>query len=128
MGTNYYYIDRDNEMTRRHLGKSSVGWAYALRVWPEAGLMDLDSWVSYMERGGGCIYDEYKRKHTLDEWLSVVRDRWFTKDEFPDEVFLRQNHAELRFHPEGDGLLLFSEGFSDRPHGPTWEAVDSDFS
>jgi hypothetical protein len=135
MGTNFYIVtpnpdteDVFHPMLVRHLGKSSVGWAYMLRVWPEDDLVDLDGWVAFLRRTGGRIYDEYRNEHTLEGWLSVVRERWFVRDELPDEAFLRSNHAELCHHPEGGGrFLLFSEGFSDRSHGPTWEAVDSDF-
>lgn len=80
MGTNYYFVEKceccGNE-TRLHMGKSSAGWVYVMRVWPEKGITDLHSWLAYMEdRLDGLIYDEYGKVLSPYDWASTVLCRW----------------------------------------------------
>lgn len=51
MGTNYYLQKNVCGCCGRpekqiHIGKSSAGWAFALRVYPHDGIKDYDDWNS----------------------------------------------------------------------------------
>lgn len=70
MGTNYYLQKNVCGCCGRpekqiHIGKSSAGWAFALRVYPHDGIKDYDDWNSLIlrceETGDGIdrIVDEY---------------------------------------------------------------------
>lgn len=100
MGTNYYLRKTCKEcghaIEEYHLGKSSGGWCFSLHVIPEDRILDLDDWIYFIEQHPEMqIYDEYDTKLTLEEFLSVVRDReWVDRPSLKDQVFLDQNQAE----------------------------------
>lgn len=76
MGTVYYWrpIIRGVVGEPIHIGKSSAGWCFALRVYPEEGIRTLDDWMLRWRVCPGRIDDG-------DEWLyasemiSVIADR-----------------------------------------------------
>jgi hypothetical protein len=54
MGTNYYLTEERNRcehcgradvINRWHIGKSSGGWAFKLRIHPSDGIKNLEDWV-----------------------------------------------------------------------------------
>lgn len=65
MGTNYYLQPKPpcdccgREYERKHIGKSSCGWVFALRVYPDDGIHDLDDWLPLFTQPGARIKDEY---------------------------------------------------------------------
>ena len=83
MGTNYYL----NIPTGRvcptclhqkpskslHIGKSSRGWVFALRVYPEQGINTLDDWIPLLDTG--VIRDEYDEEFSKNDLINIITDR-----------------------------------------------------
>lgn len=83
MGTNYYIAtmarcgkcgeECGHELDRRHIGKSSMGWCFALRVYPEDGINSLDDWRPLIERA--AVFDEYGGAVTPEVMLQTITQR-----------------------------------------------------
>ena len=102
MGTNYYWIDDACEKCGRgedrlHIGKSSAGWVFMLRLHPEEGIESLDQWVRQFSKKGSLIKDEYGRIHTIGEMLNCIfRGTDIVKGgECFDAGFLSENKAQV---------------------------------
>lgn len=105
MGTNYYHkIDGIETSEAKHIGKSSGGWCFALHVYPEEGISNLEDWRKALGYGGiGTIYDEYGSPITFNELMNIITNRsWHTLiddnpkvDSYYNGVndFLKRNHA-----------------------------------
>ncbi len=82
MGTNYY-IEAEvscedcghKEDEDLHIGKSSVGWAFALRIYPDKGISSLDDWIAELRRNDGWIINEYGDKVPYEKMLACITDR-----------------------------------------------------
>jgi hypothetical protein len=46
-----------------HLGKSSMGWTFALHIHPDFGINTLTDWKVLLESAEVCIVDEYGKIH-----------------------------------------------------------------
>ena len=84
MGTNYYEIidccDKCGRGSEElHIGKSSMGWPFAIHVIPHMG---LNSWKNWYERlsKGGVIKDEYGSVVSLQELDAIVIETRKEKD------------------------------------------------
>lgn len=80
MGTNYYYRAKPpcdaccRPFEEKHIGKSSAGWAFTLRVYP--GEIDsLDDWEALFRVPGSEIQDEYDRPISVDEMMDIIQNR-----------------------------------------------------
>lgn len=78
MGTNYYWLSDpcptcNHSKERLHIGKSSVGWAFGLRVHPDQGLNTLDDWNIRFSRGK--IENEYGEMITAEKMMEVITER-----------------------------------------------------
>jgi hypothetical protein len=110
MGTNYYVRDYSEYcehcgrgMKEIHLGKSSAAWCFALHVYPEKGINNLEDVLAFIK--DKKIIDEYEDNISLESFINIVIHRnWHTSKrdwEFPIgkytslEHFLQVNHAEL---------------------------------
>lgn len=130
MSTNYYWTRvlgftgfKHDEL---HIGKSSSGWCFALRVYPEHGIYDLKDWERTWAVTGSMIFDEYGSTVTTEEMRRYVTNRIAVHQGF-DEDFLRRNYAE----PGPLGLLRhrISNENGCVGHGiGTWDCVIGDFS
>ena len=97
MGTNYYWHSDPcptcgHSKEELHIGKSSGGWCFSLRVYPgeENKPQNLNDWKKWLKKNSGKILDEYDRKVTVKEMLDVITKRsWNVSIE---ESF--KNHAE----------------------------------
>lgn len=142
MGTNYYWISDEGKCPRcgrsdneeKHIGKSSGGWCFSLRVYPDEGINTLEDWEERFPFG--TIRDEYGDTLTPAKMSSCVRDRG-SDIPWPDKkwVFdrglsqvLRENHAI-----EGPNNLLRHD--KDSPYSScvgygegTWDYIDGEFS
>ena len=127
MGTNYYWHEKPKcEHCGRqdegiHIGKSSAGWCFALRIHPYDGITDLPHWQERYATGE--IRNEYGELITPAEMTSVIVDRsWpHRKDGFN----YQQNHAE----PGPNGLSRHSVGRYCAGHGAgTWDLIEGEFS
>jgi hypothetical protein len=75
VGTNYYYHeDGERKGDGLHIGKSSTGWNFSLRIHPDQGIDDLASWRDLWAKGG-AIFDEYDRPVTAEQMLSTITER-----------------------------------------------------
>lgn len=140
MGTNYYLHQRGNLLERlerdeplvRHIGKSSGGWCFALRVYPKEGINSLTDWYQLLRRDNNIIKDEYDYEVSLDQLIDIITNRKWPKRVFhptercPTEAdMLRLNQAVY-----GPNNLLRSRiGDHCIGHGPgTWDLMPGDFS
>jgi len=79
MGTNYYMREnicnscgRYNEL---HIGKSSYGWAFSLRIYIDENIRTLSDWKKLWQDPKNLIFDEYDNAITVDEMISCITDR-----------------------------------------------------
>jgi hypothetical protein len=77
MGTNYYLKKNICECCNRsdvlHVGKSSAGWNFNLRVYKDEGIDSLEDWKR--EFALGRIVDECNREVTFDEMIDEITNR-----------------------------------------------------
>jgi hypothetical protein len=159
MGTNFFLESTAKLPTafgrpRLHIGKSSAGWCFALRVypkflcdWPEDTLdgvslddhqpVNLGQWLGLMEAtaadGSARIVDDYGRVLSLMEIRSQIMDRsWPRKAEYPNTLWV----SEAEFHrtnqsaPGPNGLVRHQiDGRHCIAHGDgTWDLIVGEFS
>lgn len=114
MGTNFYWLEKPPCPTcghaeeGKHIGKSSVGWVFALHVYPEEGIHGLDDWIARFFRDGTDIRDEYGKLVPASEMVQRIAGRSAGGREL------------LRASPDGRHTL---------GHGPgTWDLHVGEFS
>ncbi|HEV2451629.1 MAG TPA: hypothetical protein VGS62_06865 [Streptosporangiaceae bacterium] len=87
MGTNYYVRPTGACETRCsnwvHLGKSSIGWAFTFRAYPNPDwqgpdavtwpVTDFASWRRLLDLG--LIYDEYGQPQLLEDFLKFIETK-----------------------------------------------------
>ena len=110
MGTNYYYDEPEEKCpacshvksdSRIHIGKSSFGWPFLVRVYPEFGITTLDAWKKILP-SAGRIYDEYERDVTIDELMRTITER-----DHPNG--LQRNDSD-HIYGRGEGTWDYLEG------------------
>jgi hypothetical protein len=136
MGTNYYYHESGERTCPhcnrphegRHVGKSSAGWCFSLRVYPEDGINSLDDWRALWAKGG-AIFDEYDEPVTVAEMLSTITERAWDgrRDQSPE--WYAVNHAV----PGPNGLARhggspWGRAFDVRPGDGTYDLCNYEFS
>lgn len=115
MGTNYYIVGQKPCKTcghseeRKHIGKSSSGWAFSLHIYPEEGIGTLVDWADYFLglQGGLRIQDEYRRVLSTSEMMACITDR---------------------SHPDGLARADIDGTFCVGHEGETWDLIIGDFS
>ena len=113
MGTNYYIEEEEKdpceccgrpyEQSSMHIGKSSAGWKFLFRSYPEKNLTTFDRWVKHIllcESVGCRIVDEYGSEIGAADLIMKIIDK---QD-------LEKNHKES-WNRDTDGLNYV---FSDR--------------
>ena len=134
MGTNYYWVEdappacpacgHGAPPVRRHIGKSSAGWVFALHVYPEEGINTLADWMDHLgSRGHGAVKDEYGEGLTVTEMHRIITVRtWIPRSVQNYEA----NHAE----PGPNGLMRAKvDGVYCIGHGEgTWDYHVGNFS
>jgi hypothetical protein len=113
LGANYYLelnmcptCGRPPE--RKHIGKSSAGWAFSLHVGD--GIDSLEDWERLFRVPGNVITNEYRYGLTTEEMLQVITQR----------TNLRGG-IELHRHQIDDSKCI--------GHGPgTWDLLIGEFS
>lgn len=134
MGTNYYYLPSDYCPTcgaprgeERHIGKSSGGWCFALHVYPDEGIHDLQDWEERW-REGGTIRDEYGRGIPRGEMINIIRVRGNMPEGRPPTLtwdWMDVNHAA----PGPNGLVRHRVEGNCIGHGAgTWDLLVGEFS
>lgn len=72
MGTNYYAVPTRGAI---HIGKSSIGWAFAFRDQPEwHSFRELKQWLK-KHQGDYLIIDEYDRVVDLQDFIEMVEQK-----------------------------------------------------
>lgn len=137
MGTNYY-LHRESDTCPHcgrtdnplHIGKSSIGWCFALHVMPEDGINDLDDWRRLWEQDGAVIKNECGDIEEPEDMLHIIRARHWQNHGVPFgypswEEFYRMNHAA----PGPNGLVRHAIGGDCIGHGDgTWDLITGEFS
>jgi hypothetical protein len=115
MRTNYYlkprppcpYCGHGEGDRGRHIGKSSAGWTFGLRVYPDEGIEGLEDWIPLFERHG--VIDEYGDEVTFHRMLATITER-------------SHPHGLLRRHELARHLKVTL------PPGATYDLVEGEFS
>jgi hypothetical protein len=81
-----------------HLGKSSAGWAFTFRAYPDRDkpVMDFAAWTELLEVG--TIYDEYGRLIERGELLEWIADSQSGLNDPGDIAYL--DDKGFRFIPQ----------------------------
>lgn len=133
MGTNYYFYKEPacphcgHRTDPLHIGKSSGGWVFALRVYPDEGINSLADWTMLFDMWiQSQIKDEYGLILSPDTMLNRITDRKFSGSILPNEEWYKQNHAI----PGPNGLARSEiDGIHCIEHGEgTWDLHRGEFS
>lgn len=130
MGTNYHWHEKPapcracghDKSKVLHIGKSSVGWVFMLRVDPEEGLHTLGDWQDRWLEPGSKILSEYGTLIPIDQMNDIILDREHTGDSW-STMKQRQNCAL----PGPNGLYRGYRNFVP-PDDATYDLVDGEFS
>ena len=134
MGTNYYiWVDTNEtspdgvECEKIHIGKSSSGWVFSLRIYEDRNIFSLYDWMPIILNNQNVIRDEYGCHITAAEMLKTITVRG--RDTAPNwsDSEWAMNHAE----PGPNNLVRgrqMSEYGRTRTHGEgTWDYCDYEF-
>jgi len=122
MGTNYYVTvaDRNEEL---HIGKSSMGWVFSLRIHPDHNITTLYDWMPIMLDNQNTIRDEYGQHITADEMLRTITVRSRNESVNWSDADWSMNRAE-----PGPNNLVRGKASNDRTHGEgTWDYNNYEF-
>lgn len=88
MGMNYFWHEKPackeckRDYPRRHIGKSSFGWCFALHVYPEAlqdqgelSINELDDWIHLWSTSGSYIENENHERIPSQRMIEIICDR-----------------------------------------------------
>jgi len=150
MGTNYYLQHAScpscgHAHPPTHLGKSSSGWCFSLKVRPEEGIDSLADLINWMAKeiylNDAKIMDEYGEQYSLPSFLEVVTKRsnpkvinmgWTESFDYPNRWYQSEADFHERNHSERgpSGLLRHRiDGIHCIGHGPgTWDFTVGEFS
>jgi len=131
MGTNFYMLTPETVCPccgrgegRKHIGKSSAGWCFALHVYPDEGINDLADWEKLWATH--AIEDEYGDTITAEQLLDRITKRSFPRERPYDPKELRENYAE----PGPSGLVRhkLAPGHCIGHGAGTWDLLVGNFS
>lgn len=77
MGTNYYTYN--TEKVDLHIGKSSMGWYFALKIYPRISINSLEDWIRYIHVNNYLVMDEYGSKVELKKLINLIINRGIVK-------------------------------------------------
>jgi len=126
MGTNYYVykdIDGVDACETIHIGKSSMGWVFSLRVYPEQGIHNLYDWLPILVNDDNLIMDEYQRVIKPSDLLMTITGRRRLTPPQMDQAQLELNHAE----PGPNNLLRHRAGTGCTHGEGTWDYCNYEF-
>ena len=93
MGTNYYLLQNRCQCCKRsderHVGKSSMGWVFALHVYPDEGINTMQDWEKLLTPDA-VVKDEYGVERAASVMLVAIKDRGNDLSE--------EDRAKLRSH------------------------------
>jgi hypothetical protein len=123
MGTNYYTTKTCGHCQhedRLHIGKSSVGWCFALNTHQDKGITSLDDWRKKFAEVGVVIVDEYERRVTVEDMLSTITERSGSSDRRAGDGTCEPGPNGLR-RSRVDGQRCIAHGVG------TWDIMRGDF-
>jgi hypothetical protein len=138
MGTNYYWKEGPDcptcrrSFTGKHIGKSSHGWTFALHVYPDQGIDDIEDWEKLWQKAGSMIIDEYGEKLGADEMRQIItsrarEERWHARPY--GHISWENFHLENQSLPGPYGLIRSQLNYRCIKHGVgTWDCHVGDFS
>ena len=150
MGTNYYWHLGEARVyptcahvtpaKELHIGKSSFGWVFSVRLHPDENINSLEDWKERWNTPGSFILDEYDSTISKEEMLSTIVDRAKNYADRKDDRsyygynsfahLLVANHATL--HPSGllcaDVNSLVHKTFGTKRGEGTWDYHFGEFS
>jgi hypothetical protein len=137
MGTNYYLTEQANicehcgrgdVVDELHIGKSSGGWAFALRVHPDEDINSLDDWVRRWEQPLAVIKDGYGKTVSAAEMLDVITNREGNAEDGrkPMNYATWADFHRANYSYRGPHNLLFST-FDIVYSGETYQTRDREF-
>jgi hypothetical protein len=132
MGTNYYvWIDTNDtapdgvEFEELHIGKSSSGWVFSLRVYPDRDINTLYDWLPILLNPANGIRDEYNRQITAYEMMKTITCRSRVAAAGRDQLGPRRRPAGPNNLVRGIEGSEYDRG---RSHGEgTWDYCDYEF-
>lgn len=145
MGTNYYwhpagYCDACDRPKGDgvHIGKSSGGWVFSLRVYPhdtayrfgapdDCHIESLDDWIALFEEVGSVIVSQYGERVTAADMVKTITERSWNGWS-PHRRPGRTNAATGATGPNGLRRSTI-DGFHTVGHGEgTWDLCVGEFS
>lgn len=128
MGTNYYlHTEACSHCGRsdppRHIGKSSAGWCFALRIYPDDGINGWAQWESLIHLPNAKILDEYGRTIPPEEMVKKI-----TKREWSGRAMTAAEARRTGGEPGPNNLLRHCDRVSRAHEGGTWDLVEGEFS
>jgi len=75
MSTNYYVQLFEDPGTKLHIGKSSAGWKFSLRVHPDRDINTFYDWLKVLSRVSSVITDEYGRVVQFGDMVRTIAVR-----------------------------------------------------
>ena len=125
MSTNFYaHINLGGPVVELHIGKSSIGWCFALHVTDE--ITSLDDWRKVWAQAFVTIVDEYGSRCEPDDMLKIVNARggWTLNEQTGDWYDL--NHATRG--PHGLARHTYNATLPPNPEADTYDLCSGDFS
>jgi hypothetical protein len=137
MGTNYYHVKTClccGHEERVHIGKSSFGWTFALRVFrgvvpDEPMIPDWEVWKAHLRTFTNWhVEDEYGDPIDTEDFFKIVEDRkGYTLEERP--VVLHSPGSRTAILDPGGLLRRKIDGVWCVGHGEgSWDYIVGDFS
>jgi hypothetical protein len=136
MGTNYYWLSpveqdtcahcgRGDPREQLHIGKSSVGWCFALHVIPQRGINTLEDWKRLFNQPGSAIEDEYGHRYDPAFMMRIITERRLEVKPFEgwSARQLAENLAVL-----GPNGLARHATINARAGEGTWDYLTGEFS
>lgn len=120
MGTSYYimhpnlcpHCKKELSCEQLHIGKSSVGWVFALHIYPEKKINTIEDWKAIL-LSGKQIQNEYGDILLPEIMISIIENRKSQHSKIPHgynswEDFHKKNNSEYynRLGKEGPHSLL----------------------
>lgn len=126
MGTNYYIKENPcptcGHGEEVHIGKSSAGWCFALRVYPDKGINTLEDWKPLFENGN--IRTEYDSPVSPAEMLDEITNRSRERPPAWSDAEWKQNCAE----PGPNNMIRASLSYNCIGHGDgPWDYIAGEF-
>lgn len=130
MGTNFYWhqpanvcesCGHDAGSEELHIGKSSAGWCFSLRIHPDLGINELDDWKERWAIPGSRITNEYGDAVSPEEMLKRICERSHPNGDHLTPGWLAENGASKG--PNG----LARHGYNARPGAGTYDLCDYEF-